>query len=530
MKYIITEQDKELLLQKHMQYKIRITVTNSAGNIIDVLNGIADTGGIQIDAGSNIRRTCSVTLKLEEFIHNIEEKIAGWMGLYYEVDIGIYSIRDNTFHYYPNGRYCITQASTQYDASTNSISLSLSDRISELDGSRNGQLGGAPVISIPKEINGQKQTLRNAVINLLSSSTNISKYIIDDVGDFYGMAQNNSDYEAYRRMNDEWNVLPYDLEYAAGALMSDILFDIRDLYPNCQMYFDVYDNFCFDGIPSLEKDVPDMDNAFVQKIILSQDSESVSYDITSIKNVTEVFGNTYEADRFAEASSHSGNCYSLTLTDYTGYRKYDSIAFTPPADNSGNPVLKINSLDPIPMYREYTQTPLDPGSIKKDTMCVVEIYKTDSGYAAYYLGQYQPHALCVLTNNADDSRYTKKYFSDKYNVPEKNIVFRIEPHSPYCVQKLGEILDVKSGNDFDNIRSDTNAVENAKYYNRLSSTVHDTVTITTKLIPWLDVNVKVNYKKSQENVIDSYIVTSRTDNFLNGTSAITMYRFSQLYE
>ena len=70
-------------------------------------------------------------------------------------------------------------------------------------------------------------------------------------------------------------------------------------------------------------------------------------------------------------------------------------------------------------------------------------------YIAYFLGQYQPHALCVLTADANDSKYTKEYFSTRYNVDEKNITFRVEPESPFTIQKIGIVLDVKTGNEYD---------------------------------------------------------------------------------
>lgn len=66
--------------------------------------------------------------------------------------------------------------------------------------------------------------------------------------------------------------------------------------------------------------------------------------------------------------------------------------------------------------------------------------------------------------------------------------------------------------------------------NRSTTTMYDTVTITTLLLPWLDVNVKLDYKKQQEKTTYSYVVKSKSDNFADGTSTITMYRFLQLYE
>lgn len=530
MKYPITEYDKELLLQHSLHFKIKVTVTNLSRNIVDILYGITNIGTCNIDSESNIRRTFHFSLKLDDFIENIESKIASWIGLYYEVEIGVLDERTDNYVYYPNGRFLITDASTIYDSTNNTISFNLSDRMSELEGTRNGQIGGAPIIEIPQIVNEVKQTIRGTVINLLTSSTNVDKYIIEDIGEFYGMPQNNEDYLEYRKNNEDWNILPYDLTYSSGDYIGDMLFDIRDLYPNCQMYFDVYDNFCFNMIPSLENDLPDLDFDYIEKVLVAENSETVDYDVASIKNVTEIFGKSYDIDRYCETSSYENNIYILTLENYESYKRYDMIAFTPSSNNVASPYIRINSLDAIPLYYEYTTTPVQKDVLITGDMCVVRINKVETTFVAYYLGQYQPHALCVLTNNINDAKYTKSYFSQKYNVKEKNIVFREQPFSKFSVQMLGEILDSKAGDDFDNILSDSVAMQNSEYYNRLTSTMFDTVTITTILVPWLDVNVKINYKKAQENIVYSYVVKSRHDNFRDGTSTITMYRFQQLYE
>ena len=355
-------------------------MTNNKRKIIDVLTGITDLGSSNIDSDSNIRRTLSCTIKLDDFINDIEAKISHWLGLYYEVEVGIFNQRTDEYIYYPYGRYCITSSSTIYNESTNSITLELSDRMAELDGTRNGQIGGAPTIKIPKIVDGKKQTLRGSTINLLKSSTNVDKYIVDDIGEFYGMPQNNDDYAEYRKLHDEWNVIPYDLEFSSGNYMSDMLFEIRDLYPNCQMYFDVYDNFCFDMIPSLDSDRAELDNDYIQQILVGASAESVSYDTKSIRNVTEVFGKDYDIDYFAEKVTYISNMYTLSLDNVGAYSKYDMIAFKPTANCSAGAKLKINSLDAIPIYYEYTTTPLNAKELLKGETAVVEIYKIEDKY------------------------------------------------------------------------------------------------------------------------------------------------------
>ena len=60
------------------------------------------------------------------------------------------------------------------------------------------------------------------------------------------------------------------------------------------------------------------------------------------------------------------------------------------------------------------------------------------------------------------TKYTKKYFQDKYNVD--TVSLKIIKDSPFTVQRLGEErLDVKSGDVYENISSDSLALERAEY-------------------------------------------------------------------
>lgn len=532
MKYNITQYDKDLLTQESVDYKYRLFIVGKNKNILDELYGIKSIGTYTIDSESDIRRTASLIMYLDDCYRSdsIENKLADWIGCDFELQIGIYSIKDNDYIWYKCGYYLITEANTAYNAADNSITLALSDWYSKLNGTRNGQLGGAPIISIPNEDeNGNPVTIKQVTETLLKSETYLQDSIIDDIGQFYGMPQNNPDYEQYRAANPLWNQLPYDLEYEAGCTVGDIFSEINNLYPNCQMYFDIYGNFCFNQIPSCEYDPVFLNDDFLQQIIVAENSENVSYDVTGIKNVTEVFGADYNIDRYSSSCSTANNVYLLTLDDYTDYSSGNMIAFIPDSANISDMKIRINSLASIPLYYEYSVTSIEEDLLEPGKTYVLQIKKVNGNYVAFYMGQYQPHALCVLTGDGNDKQYTKSYFSRKYNCDERNIILRVEPDSPFTVQKLGEILDVKSGGEFENILSDSAAKENALYYNRNASSVNDTVTITTKMVPFLDTNIKTEYKKQQEEEPHCYIITSISNNTESLVSQITMCRFYPLY-
>ena len=532
LKYNITQEDKDLLLQGDFNYKYKLLVLNKNGSILDELDCISSVGTYNIESESDIRRTTSLILYLDDSYQSmsVENKIYDWINLNFELQIGIYSIRKDDYVWYKCGNYLITDGGTNYDATNNSISVSLSDNYVKLNDTRNGQVGGAPTIEIPNvDDKGNIITIKQATEGILKSETDITKYIIDDIGQFYGMPQNNPDYIQYRKDNPKWNQLPYDLKYEAGCTVGTILSEIAKLYPNCQMYFDIYNNFCFNLIPSCEYEPVTLDNEYLQEILISDDSESVTYDIQSIKNITEVFGAIYEVDRTSTSCSLSTNIYTITLDKYEGYSSGDIIAFTPNASNIANTKVRINSLNTLPLYYEYTTDYIDKGLLEKGKMYVIQIKRVNGNLLAYYLGQYQPHALCVLTDDANDKIYTKSYFAKKYNCDVRNITLRVEKNSPFTVQRLGEVLDVKTGDEFENIISDSVAVENAIYYNRKSTSMNDTVTITTKMIPFLDVNVKVEYQKQQDNEVKQYIVKSVSNDTESNITHIVMYKFYPLY-
>ncbi|MBD5537586.1 MAG: DUF5048 domain-containing protein [Lachnospiraceae bacterium] len=529
MKYNITNIDKDALLQSNLHYKYRLFLLKD-GKIMDTVTGISGTGSYSIDSESDVRRTFSLTMHLGTQTYSaqhVEQKIESLIGYDLLLQIGIYHVRQADYIWYECGKYTITGTNTSYDAVSNTLSMDLSDWFTKLDGTKNGQVGGAPTIQIPNlDANGEKITIRQAVLDVLKD-IGLENYILQDVGEFYGMDINNPDYETYREANPMWNQLPYDLEYNCGCYVSEILTDIRDLYPNCEMYFDIYNNFCFNMIPSCNNEPVVLDNDFLQQILLAENSENVSYDITTVKNVTEVFGKTYEVDRYSDSCTVSDNLYKISLSGYNTYSHGDILAFTVPASNTATMCLSVNSLASIPIYQEYTTDYIASETIPADSVCCVKIIYLNGTYAAYYLGEFQPHALCVLTNDAEDTFYTKEYFSDKYNC--KTVTFREEPDNPFAIQKLGIVFETKCGDSFDNIMSDTIAMANAVFQNRQSSTINDTVTLTTKMIPFLDVNVKVSYQKQQESEIHEYIVKSVSHDLEGMTSTITLHRFHPLY-
>lgn len=524
--YSITEQDKQILLQPQLNFQYRFTIRNDSGNILDTVNDIIPESHT-ISSEDNIRRKISISY------YNIKD-VEKWLNLYMRLnfvfEIGVFSYFKGDYVWYPCGTYIMTDSSTVYDSMNNVLSTTLEDWFAKMDGTCNGQIGGATSIVIEqKDSNGNITTIQKALRNFIVSEGITDKIIIEDIGEFYGIQSTNpTGYDKYRKNNPDWNKMPYDLEFSAGDTQADVVSEITELYPNVQAYFDVYNNFCCNMIPSCQNDSIILDNDFIQRILISDSSENTTYSLSEIKNVTEVFGKSYDIDRNADENcSIYSNIFNLNIEKYDEYAEYEIITFKPKATNIENPMININSYGNIPIYQEYTSTPIPIGTIKANEVNTIMIRKQNERFISYYLGQFQPHGLCVLTGDLNDKKYTKKYFEEKYNC--KNVVLRLESESPYTIQKIGEILDVKSGDEFDNIKSNSVAEQNAIYFNRKSSSMNDTVEISTILIPWLDVNQKVEYKKANSTETNQYIIKNISHDLSSDISTITLQRFYPLY-
>ena len=125
--------------------------------------------------------------------------------------------------------------------------------------------------------------------------------------------------------------------------------------------------------------------------------------------------------------------------------------------------------------------------------------------------------------------YSSEYFETVYNC--SNVELTIVPDSPFTVQRIGERCAVMSGQEYDNITSDSLALERARYENWKNSRLTDDITITLNtIIPWLKENMKIEYTSRQYNVPSQYITKSVSLDFANGTTTVGMYTFYPLYE
>lgn len=397
--------------------------------------------------------------------------------------------------------------------------------------------------------------IRNVITTVLEEYAPYvgDNYIVDDVGAPRAFPSVNEDWQTYRTEQDGlWNTVPYDIDFSAGTNVLTILTTFRDLYSGYfEMYFEPEKNtFICQIKPTFKNDDYFIENDFIQRVLIS---EQTTIDLSTVRNICEVWGKTFEPDFYGTEVTYADNTYSCYIEGYDDqYYNGDIVALKLPSVNSGHNVtagkesevityINLNGYGAIPIYNEDTVAAIGLNNIAEAGTHVFKIYKKrnsktkETTTRAYHLGMWQVHALNVLTDGnvseeekefSDGSKakiYSKEYFQKKYNC--NRVDFQTIPESPFTIQKLGEILDVKTGDDYDNIASDDDAAYRAKIENDQNCRVTDSISITTALLPFLDVNKKITYKPANSTTVNEYIITSISQDFQGFTSSITLERY-----
>ena len=552
MAEFITQEDLLVVLQHSSDPRLRlnIEVLDAKQKVLDTLNCGLTGGSVSINGESDVRRTANFTIQptLKDKIKLTENSLL-WLNKDIRVSVGLYNPRSKQYKYYPLGWYVYTDTSGTYDATNDNLTINCADFMKKLDGTKNGQLGSL-IISFPayeeNETTGEVikyNIIRNAVIEILEKLARITNHRIDDIGEYKALSEYNENWKQYREENITWNTIPFDQEFSAGCSVLSILTTFRDLYPNYEMFFDMDTNaFICQLKPMCYEDDIILDNSFLQRVLIS---ENTTVDMSTVRNICEVWGQVIEADFYSEACSYSGNVYSSSISGYNkGYYNGDIIALKIPSTNQAGAKLNINNFGSISILNEANEEPIKANEMKANEVYAFKVKKKrvdkQDVITAYLLGQWQVHAFNVLTNGRKSNQkvvssdgkeyllYSKEYFQKFYNC--ERVDFTIIPNSPFVIEKLGEILDVKVSGEFENITSNDLAADRAKWENWKNCRLTDNITITTALLPFLDVNQKVSYRRSDSDVEHQYIITSVSHDFAGYTTTITMYRFYPLYE
>ena len=462
----ITSAQFTTYLQNIQTRHIKLELLNFQYQTVDTLEGNCLSGAITIDANADIRRTGTLSLIVTDSSFEVESGSKIWLDKYIRVFVGTDSIRTGQTEYINCGMFIIDAPNYQYDASTNTLNLSLVDLMAKLTGMRNGYLPGVPVVLKAGE------NIRKAIIDTLALG-GFTKYIVEEA--------------------PSPSTIPNDLEFNQGSTVYEVLSGLRDIYPNYEMFFDVNGVFYYKKIPTGENDAIEIDDTLFDSIVIS---ESISVDFQNIKNSIEVYGKAHDPAHFSTDTKVSNNVISLTITDVKEYQDGMIYGFTL-KDNIGYvaPSLKINSLATLPIKLLDGDKPANIDAESGEVYYCVQYKKTYWNW----LGHLQAYGKAEDTNQK----------------------------SPYYINgTVGKIHLPLFGADYDVIFTDDLARQRAEYELWLHTNMNNSISLNCIPVPWIDVNTKVRYTQRRNGKAGDYIIKSVNFGFgTSDTMNINMIKF-----
>lgn len=444
----IQQQDYNIMSQPYINKYMKLNIMNFDLNVVDEISGNLMTCDVSVNADSDLRSSCSVSLVVVDSSFDVASGNKVWLDKLIQPLVGYENIYTGEIQWYNQGIYLINSPTYSYDAVTNTLSFSGLDLMSKLTGLRNGALPGVPTV-IPQDSN-----VREAMIAAVKLA-GFTKYIISECVNVDGSVQ----------------AVPYDIQIEQGGYIFDLIKQLRDILPNYQVYFDKEGVFHYDLIPSGDGEPVMIDDDLWDNILVS---ETVTTDFEKVKNSIEVYGRSHSITNYSSSTTVSGAQINLTIANYAEI-KDTLIGFTLPSAVTGNIAIKVGS--------KTARNLVDSNgnfitSLDKDVYYVA-MFQENNTYL--FMGHQQAQATIQDTN----------------------------PSSPFYINgSIGEIREVLYGGDYDNIMSDDLALQRAKLELYWKCRLNDGISLSCVPIPWLDVNVLISHAPRNGSQQKQYMIKS----------------------
>ena len=238
--------------------------------LVGEISGVVLEGSnYTIDANSDIRRTCNISLIPKDKSFNIEYGSKLWMDKYIQVFVGIEDVSNNNEIVYSNlGLYLINNPDQVYDATNNTITISGIDLMAKITGMRNGYLGFGEATSYQIPMNSG---IKQAMTSIIRDECGFPLYSIDQPNPTI--------------------LTPYDMSFGLGSTAYNMVSQLRDINAGYQTYFDQDGIFWFNAIPTGSNEQVRVDDDIWEKVLISYKKTT---DFESVKNYIEVYGKTQD--------------------------------------------------------------------------------------------------------------------------------------------------------------------------------------------------------------------------------------------
>ena len=459
--YIITQSDVDIVNQNVKELFAKIELLNKELKVIYSLEGNLISDSFSISTESNIRRTYSMNLVVDDtsLLVGNDKKI--WMDKYIRPYIGIKSLRTKEILWYLKGTFTMLDSNYSFNETTRELSLSCSDLMSELNGDRNGAI-------IDKTKIGEGELVRDVIIDILKEA-GVKKYIISDMDSL---------------------TIPYELEFDVDKTYYDMLNTIVELFSYFEMFFDINGTFVIQKIPHQDQDNIMLDNSILAPLIIK---ENLDTSFKEVYNKVKVWGQSIDTDFTSSACTYSNNVYNATIDTITSLDNFTKYAIQIPETNQDNAQININGLGAFYITDDAGNNILN--STLNTGYNVFKYRKANNNF--YWLGQYQVYAEAEETNT----------------------------ESIFHKDKIGEIVKVCSGDEYDLIYSNSLAQDRADYELYHACRLQESINLTLIDIPWLDVNWLIEYKSYVTGEIKKYIIKQINGSTSSGTIDINLVAF-----
>ena len=265
----ISPEEYEVSKHRHRILHVLIYVLNFQFAKVAELSGLVLEGSnFSIDATSDIRRTCNLTIIPTSADFDVGSDSNIWIDKYIQVQVGIENKKINKIVYTNMGVYLINNPSKVYSADSNQLTISGIDLMAKLTGMRNGNLSGT----------------QGGVSYQIPSGSDI-KGAIEST-----FALGGFDTVAVSTMTPTATV-PNDIIISVGASIYSMLKELVSINSFYQMYFNTNGIPYVNRIPSGDNEPIMVDDDLWQDVLI-QYNKDISFE--EVKNTVEVYGKTLD--------------------------------------------------------------------------------------------------------------------------------------------------------------------------------------------------------------------------------------------
>lgn len=496
-----TPREVELIRSHNKVVRVRATLLDENYKEVDNLTGtIKASPAYDISSESDIRRTSSITMIVDKDKLNTDfEKT--WIQRMVELSIGVYDRIEDKYIWYSLGRMLMRDSNMTYSLSTREIKMSLVDLMATMTTARGSQMGLS--MKVPAGSN-----VRNAIIAIVTTFSPFKKYSVPEFED----------------------TVPYDIEVAIGQYPFDALKELMNLFPYYEMFYDVDGTFTVQQIPTKIGDPVDVDKSIVDELLIS---EKRTVNFSDVRNTTEIWGRSLDANYTALKCTSDGATYKLDIDEtFKTLEEGHTYGFTPDKTSAEGQKIKIQDTDELQIYVESgvgLYTPISVGAMEAGVPYVVR-YVNDKFVLQ---GELEIHVIYQEVNELP-SLATQENFKRvngcrnvQWNVnPESPFACSLEPTTGAIERELRQVLE---GGEYNNIYTTQLALERASYENWLKTRLQDTVELEMVLIPWMEVNDKIEYTSPSSGEVMTMLVQSISYDLARWTMTVKCSKFYPYY-